>query len=61
MLTNLIACLLNIVDISVSHFLCLYVVFVLIWLTCLVSVIGISPVSFWFLSNCVVIITCIHE
>ena len=34
--------------------------FVLVLLTCLVSMIGVPPLSFWYISDCVVVITCSH-
>ena len=58
-LLSLLVCSTFIVDVRGSHFFFLNVVFVLVLLTCLVSVIGVSPsVSFWCLSDCVVVISC---
>ena len=57
-LLSLLICSTFVIDVSGNHFLFLNVIFVFIWLTCLVSVIGVPPLSFSCLSDCVVVISC---
>ena len=44
-LLSLLVCSTFVVDVMVYHFLFLNVVFVLVWLTCLVSMIGVPSLS----------------